>query len=285
LRRLLVMGSLLTGGLGVGIGVAVTGGASAQGASQSVAGVEVAPTVAGVEQVALRYAAGDGDAAPTDVESASTSMGAASALLDESAPMNVDPRTGEPFAQTPVYVVTMRGRFVANGVPIPHGDVAPTGSTLDLIVDAKSGFVISVYITNEAALDLSQLTAPQSSAGTSDDPAPSSNTQEASHRATLASNTSGVLRGTGYFAGGPPPRPGTHGNPIVAPNLRIVVTKEGHFVASQHTSHTGTFMFHLRPGKYTLTPHIIESNWGCGSVGASVRAGQVTRIRLTCGVP
>src|SRR5580704_5049986 len=114
MRRLVIIGSLLAGGLGIGIGIAASNGASAQSVSQPPAEVEVAPTAAGVEQIALRCAAADGDAAPTAVESAFTSMGTASTLLDQSAPTIVDPRTGEPFAQTPVYVVTMRGHFVAN---------------------------------------------------------------------------------------------------------------------------------------------------------------------------
>ncbi len=286
MRRLMIIASLLAGVLGIGIGIAASTGASAESASQSPAEAEVAPIAAGVEQIALRYAAADGDAAPTDVESAPTSMGTASTFLNESPPMNVDPRTGEPFAQTPVYVVTMRGQFVANGVPIPHGDVVPTGSTLDLIIDAKSGFVISIYLTNEAAPDLSQLTAPQSSAGASDDSSATSNTQEASPHATAASGK-GILRGTGYADGGPHPRPGTHKAAPVAPNLWIDVTKEGHFLASQHPSPKGTFLFHLLPGKYTLTPYLLGSSplLRCRSVGASVRAGQTTRVAVGCSVP
>jgi hypothetical protein len=86
---------------------------------------------------------------PSDVRVFATTFGAAGMALREAPP--VSGRTG-----APVYVVTMRGGFVAEDAPRPPGTRAPRGPMLSLIVNPERDVVEAVALSNSVR-DLSAL--------------------------------------------------------------------------------------------------------------------------------
>jgi hypothetical protein len=81
--------------------------------------------------IADRIAKGNGDAAPQWVSAVVTTH--AKALT------SATPGDTEPGGQTAlVYLLTMKGRFAANGVPTPSGSPTPTGRYLSIVVSAKN---------------------------------------------------------------------------------------------------------------------------------------------------
>jgi hypothetical protein len=145
----------------VSIGFSDAKGASAESTSASEpAQSEVAPTAATLQQEALTVAGDSGDPDPTAIEETSGTLGQAAMLLDPQdgqagVPQITDPRTGRPWSESPAYVITMHGQFTPN-VPHPKGTLAPTGTVLNLIIDAKSGFVEGRSV-GSSALNLSQI--------------------------------------------------------------------------------------------------------------------------------
>lgn len=130
-----------------GVALALTAwhakGASAQSGSQSEA--NVAPTIAQIQQMALLSAANDGQSVPANVEEASSTLGQVAHAIDPqdgTGPTVTDPRTGNPWAESPVYVVTMQGHFTYNG-PTPRRGKVPTGTVLTIAIDAQSGDVVA----------------------------------------------------------------------------------------------------------------------------------------------
>lgn len=86
---------------------------------------------------------------PSHVRVFATTYGVATMALRE-AP-TVSTRIGEP-----VYVVTMRGDFVAEDAPRPMGTPAPKGPMFSMLVDPDSNFVEAVALSNSVR-DLSAL--------------------------------------------------------------------------------------------------------------------------------
>lgn len=122
--------------------------------------LESAPTMADIEETALRTAAADGESAPTGMEEASGTLGQAGLVLDPrdgqaGLPEITDPRTGKPWAESAVYVVTMHGHFTSSG-PVPRNAAVPTGTVLSMVIDAKSGFVVARSLS-DTARDLHQV--------------------------------------------------------------------------------------------------------------------------------
>jgi hypothetical protein len=102
-----------------------------------------------VSQAAHMVAAEDGEMAPSSLLLASKTieLGEAIPMISPgtTAPTIADPRTGEPWSQSSVYVVTMDGRFTASR-HIPDGHPVPTGSHLSLAIDVASGRVVSQFL-------------------------------------------------------------------------------------------------------------------------------------------
>lgn len=120
----------------------------------------VAQTLATVRQTALNVATEAGDSSPASMEELSCSLGEAARTVDPGSQGStvVDPRTGQPWADSQVYLVTMRGHFVINR-HIPRGQPAPTGTVLTTVIDASSNLVVGRSL-GEAPPALSQLGKP-----------------------------------------------------------------------------------------------------------------------------
>lgn len=74
------------------------------------------------------------------------------------APNVTDPRTGEPWADSPVIFMAMTGNFTGPGdVPTPRGTTPPTGSLMELLIDSASGSIVGEYIGSATAPNLHEL--------------------------------------------------------------------------------------------------------------------------------
>lgn len=121
---------------------------------------ETRVTLSEIRETALRIAARVGEPSP-HVEAAETTLaGAASLFTPGEAPPNItDPRTGEPWADSPVVFVAMTGHFTGDDGPIPEGVPTPTGSLMELLIDSASGSVVGEYVGHEPAPNLHELNA------------------------------------------------------------------------------------------------------------------------------
>jgi hypothetical protein len=81
--------------------------------------------------MAERIAKGNGDATPTQVTVVLTTHAKA---LTSATPGDTVPGTGK----IRVYLISMRGHFVANDVSVPPGAAAPKGRYLSVVVDART---------------------------------------------------------------------------------------------------------------------------------------------------
>jgi outer membrane receptor protein involved in Fe transport len=117
----------------------------------------------GVERVdvAARLAAGAaGEPAPTNVQIAKGDLRTALTTLNPlggGGPSVIDPRTGRPWAESPVYVVTMNGHFQLKEAHVPRGQPLPQGSVMELVIDALSERVVSRHVQSTPGADLRQL--------------------------------------------------------------------------------------------------------------------------------
>jgi hypothetical protein len=113
-------------------------------ATAQAAQTEVAPSPAQIVETALHDAARYGEHSPTGVEETSSTLGAAAQVIEagETEPTITDQRTGKPWTESPVDVVTMHGHFTYWG-PTPSNEPPPTGTVLTIMVDAESGAVVS----------------------------------------------------------------------------------------------------------------------------------------------
>jgi hypothetical protein len=140
---------LIAGALTVGVAVIGTIGilrttrasAEAPGTSQVASSP---PSVAQVQAAALRIAAGNGEADPSGMEEVESTVGTVAHVVEPNGtgPMIDDPETGKPWSETQVYAVTMRGHFTFNG-PVPRGRPAPTGTSLTVMINARTGALVS----------------------------------------------------------------------------------------------------------------------------------------------
>jgi hypothetical protein len=120
-----------------GCGAVVAAGLAAAGcgASPAAAGAPVpARAIPRLTLIADRAAKASGDAAPAWMTAVLTTHAKA---LTSATPGDFVPGGG-----VRVFLVTMRGHFVANGAPGPSGAAAPTGRYLSLVVDATTFLVL-----------------------------------------------------------------------------------------------------------------------------------------------
>jgi hypothetical protein len=129
----------------IGIGVLRTTRASAEASGTA----QGAPSIAQVQESALRIAGWNGDATPSEVEEAEGTVGTVADAIEREppAPMVADPETGKPWGETEVYAVTMRGHFTYNG-PVPPGRAAPTGTSLTVMINARTGALVSEALSD-----------------------------------------------------------------------------------------------------------------------------------------
>jgi hypothetical protein len=127
--------------------VSLTTGASAQ--SNESTGTQRPLATGEVRSLALGTAGHDGEMAPTEIQATSGTLAQAAHATDpdDPVPTITDPRTGRPWAESPVEVVTMRGHFTSGG-PHPAGTPEPTGTVLTVTIDSASGRIVSQAIGN-----------------------------------------------------------------------------------------------------------------------------------------
>jgi hypothetical protein len=116
------------------------------------AGAQVTSSqLASVRSTALALSAKSGDYAPTlSVAEKTEPYGQALTTIAPTAvpPELIDPRTGVSWAQSSVYVVTMKGHFtIVRHVP-PNKQI-PTGTQLSLAIDVATGRIVSTILSNE----------------------------------------------------------------------------------------------------------------------------------------
>ncbi len=99
-----------------------------------------------ITQIAQKWAAQMGDSTPSSIKHVeSPREQAVFALSDDDVP----------FTQN-VDAIVMTGQFVDNYAPLPYGAVAPSGSVLEIIIDATTGQLTDLGLTNQAP-DLASL--------------------------------------------------------------------------------------------------------------------------------
>jgi hypothetical protein len=147
-KRLLAV-ALVAAGVAFAVVLTHTKGASAESSPQPQA--EVAPTQAEVQSDAYQAAAKAGDPSPSSIEETHGTMGNAAHALDpnDEAPSATDPRTGQSWSQSSVYVVTMHGQFTLNA-PTPKNGQAPQGTDLTILIDGKSNQLVGVALNDSA---------------------------------------------------------------------------------------------------------------------------------------
>jgi hypothetical protein len=155
MRKRLFVGSIAAAGITAILIVSLSAGASAEPTEASVPAKPL--TTAEIRSLAVGTAAEDGEMAPEAVEATSGTLAQSAQATDpeDAPPVITDPRTGRPWGDSAVDVVTMRGQFTANG-PHPAGMPAPTGTVLTLTIDAKSGRVVAQSLRNTPT-DLRQI--------------------------------------------------------------------------------------------------------------------------------
>jgi hypothetical protein len=131
--------------LSVVVAIAAVSAGIALSAGKQAPGPPTGATLDAIRSTALRVAAEEGDANPTNGTAVTTSRSALANLTDGSSPG--DDKT--------VIGVVLHGTFTSSG-PHPAGSSAPKGSVLTLAIDASTNQVLDLTISRTAP-DLTQL--------------------------------------------------------------------------------------------------------------------------------
>jgi hypothetical protein len=132
--RPLAAAAALASVLALASGLATTGcaGPPPRPGSPATAGSPVpAPAIARLTAIGGRAASANGDPAPLWMTAVLTTHAKA---LTSATPGDFVPGDGD----VPVFLVTMRGNFVASAASRPAGAAAPTGRYLSIVVDART---------------------------------------------------------------------------------------------------------------------------------------------------
>ena len=128
------------GAAGMVVGVAAAGlgiyagfaGQPAQAGSAPAPGLAVsAPASARLDQLALSFARANGDAHPSSITAVLTTHGQA---LTSATPGDTEPSGNKAV----VYLITIRGHFIARMASVPPGAKLPTGSYLSIVINART---------------------------------------------------------------------------------------------------------------------------------------------------
>ncbi len=172
----------------------------------------------------------------------------------------------EAWLNSTVDLVSMHGSFTLYDAHVPHGQPAPTGSVLDLMIDAHTGQIVGRTLTTTAP-SLQRLTLMQ-----------------AESTGATAATATGVISGRLYAVGGPAP-----GHPRPAQAFTVLVTPVGvssagaGVLAATRTAASGWFAIRIRPGRYQVAGRL-PSGLLCPAQKVLVRAAETTRTRLTCSI-
>jgi hypothetical protein len=107
-------------------------------------------------KLADAVAVANGDRHPYDIEAVRTTRGAAGAVIWPGAVDDADP--------TPVYAITMRGRFTAHNASTPLVGESPAGSVISAVIGATGrlrGQGLDFNLTTRPEPDLAELGAVQ----------------------------------------------------------------------------------------------------------------------------
>ncbi len=199
----------------------------------------------------------------------------------------------EAWLNSTVDLVSMRGSFTLHDAHVPHGDPAPTGSVLDLVIDAHTGEIVgrALTATEPGMQRLDLLPAESSGAGIASATSTSKGaTGPLKGRIGLTAGRysvaghAGVIAGRLYAAGGPAP-----GRSRPAQGFGVLVVRAGsplshaHPLAATKTGVGGWFAIHVGPGSYLLAGELPSGQF-CPARRVLVRAGQSTRATLICSV-
>lgn len=148
------------------LGIAAVSGASAGSTPTAESPTEVqnlsppdSSTLTRIYSKARASAGEAGEPSPSGMETTTATIGQAMTLADPSSrnpSQLIDPRSGKPWSESAVYVVTMHGNFTLGAASTPPGRAAPTGTVLTLMIDRASGEVAGRHL-GDASVDLHQL--------------------------------------------------------------------------------------------------------------------------------
>lgn len=132
---LVVLGTVLSTGLGVGLDLALT---ATTKPTPSVISTSLLPrpgigraVALRLSEIAVAFAKANGDAHPNSVEAVATTRGPA---LTVATPGDFITHGNS----TPVYLIVMKGNFIAYGASPPVGAALPTGHYLSVVIDQKT---------------------------------------------------------------------------------------------------------------------------------------------------
>jgi hypothetical protein len=120
--------------------LALAGTAGGIAAAITVIGLGAAHAASGLtpgqlQAIALGHAKMDGEPSPANVRAVTTTHGEAMSLMYPGSPAGAF--SDAVPDNTPVYLITMTGRFTAYGAMVPRGASLPTGIQETLVVDTQ----------------------------------------------------------------------------------------------------------------------------------------------------
>jgi len=257
MRRRLLLAMML-------VGIAVVGGTQILSASASNSPPPIDPfasvvipsgpelPLSEIETIARTTSARAGEPTPT--------MSVGKGTLED-AMRSIDPSTTFPETSpgmrkmlgASVVLVVMHGNFTLNDAHVRKGDPAPTGSVLDLVIDAHTGGVVGRALPIHQAGGGLPL-------------------------ASVASADTGVLAGVVLLAGGPKPSRG-HSGPRRAIGYKVLIKRGSRVVRTAITSTHG-FRVLLKRGSY-----VVEGTQGiCKAVPVIVWPGRTTSALVRCSI-
>jgi hypothetical protein len=140
------------------VAVGTKQGSSTASAAEGSLGATVVPaapeplTTSDADSIARAYASEQaGEDAPSNQEAVKTTRAAAIAALFPGGRHQVaeSPAEMQSWLASSVYVEVLHGTFKLTDAPVPSGHLQPTGNVLTEVIDAATGQVSSIALTNE----------------------------------------------------------------------------------------------------------------------------------------
>lgn len=102
--------------------------------------------------------AGDIEASSSNVQAVSSSLRDAMGEIDPSETLPANPTAGYAnWLENPTYLLVLHGHFALNNEPLPPGAATPEGSVLDVIINAHTGSVVGIHVSNQEPTDLASI--------------------------------------------------------------------------------------------------------------------------------